>query len=303
MESQKPTVSWFSYLLLMLPPLFWAGNIIAGRAVSTEIPPFTLAWSRWCIALLVVLPFCWKIIRRDKAIYWRNKKIIILTALSGVATFNTLVYWGLQSTAAANALILNSVIPVLIVFMGMLFFRLPVRSIQIAGIALSCSGVLFVVTHGDVALLASLSVQFGDAIILLAMVSWSLYTLWIKDLPAEVNRFGLLGIQFTIGAVCLTPLALWELSLTPLPDYSVTGIAATLYVGIFPSVLAYLCYNASVTTFGPTTTGMSIHLLPIFGVVLSTTLLGESLHLYHLLGAILIFTGILLTTQRQLTTR
>ncbi|WP_430462820.1 DMT family transporter [Thalassolituus sp. LLYu03] len=290
--------SWSSLALVALPPLFWAGNFIVGRAVRGDIPPMTLSFSRWVIASLLLLPFSWRFLRRDFGLYRQHFGLILAVSVSGVTAFNSLVYLGLQSTAATNGIILNSFIPLLIVLLGALFFGFAVQRQQIVGMLVSFAGVLTIVLHGEFERLATLNIAHGDLIILLAMVCWALYTIWIKKMPQAINRVGLLQVQMALGLVCLTPFFGWELLTHAPPVWHQDSYLAVAYVGIFPSVLAFLLYNACVGRLGPERAGMSIHLMPLFGAVLSVLLLGETLHLYHWLGAACIFAGIALASRR-----
>ncbi|MDK2776299.1 MAG: DMT family transporter [Pseudomonadota bacterium] len=297
---QKPASDgWITVLLLLLPPLFWAGNFIVGRAVRDEIPPVTLSVSRWVVASLVLLPFAWRAMRRDRALYWQHRWLILGISLAGITVFNTLIYLGLQSTPATNGIILNSFIPLLIVLFGALFFGYRIRALQVLGMLVSFAGVLSIVMRGDWQVLTSLSFAHGDLIILGAMACWALYTIGLKEVPSEINRLGLLSVQMAVGLVFLLPFWGWELASGAAPVWNTHSLLSLAYVGIVPSVLAYLLYNACVVRLGPARAGLSVHLTPLFGAVLSVLLLGETIHLYHLAGALLIFTGILLASRQR----
>ncbi|WP_296980900.1 MULTISPECIES: DMT family transporter [unclassified Thalassolituus] len=285
--------------LLLLPPLFWAGNFIIGRAVRDEIPPVTLSLYRWIIASLVLLPFAWKALQRDRQLYWQHRWLILGISLTGITAFNSLIYLGLQSTQAANGIILNSFIPLLIVLLGGLFFGYSVGRLQIVGMVVSFAGVLAIVMRGDTQILASLNFAHGDLILLVAMVVWALYTIGLKAVPAGINRTGLLQVQMATGLVFLLPFWGWELASGQTPVWNMHSVLSLAYVGIVPSVLAYLLYNACVARLGPARAGLSIHLMPLFGAGLSVVYLGEQIHLYHIIGAILIFGGILLASRQR----
>lgn len=298
-QQNPPSERWINLCLIMLPPLFWAGNFIVGRSVRGEIPPFTLSYSRWIIASLILLPFSFRYVRRDLALYRQHFRLILAVSVSGVAAFNSLVYLGLQSTAATNGIILNSFIPLLIVLLGAVFFGYAIRTVQVLGMVISFAGVLTIVIRGDLAVLTGLNFAHGDLIILTAMLCWAMYTIWIKQMPAEINRLGLLSVQMLLGLLCLTPFFIWEtLTREPLV-INLHSLLSLAYVGIFPSVLAFLLYNAGVARLGAERAGLSIHLMPVFGALLSVLLLGESIHLYHLLGAGLIFSGILVASRNS----
>jgi drug/metabolite transporter (DMT)-like permease len=286
--------------LLVLPPLFWAGNFIVGRAMRGQLPPFTMSFLRWAIALGVLLPFAWRRMRRDAAFYRGNPGQVFALSLTGVVAFNSFVYVGLRSTSAANGLLLNSTIPLLIMLIGAIAYRQILCARQLAGVAVSLCGVVTIVLGGDPARLATLAFAPGDAIVFCGMVAWAVYTLKLRAVPPAIDRVGLLGVQIVIAMPVLALMGAAELAAGARPVWSGGSIAALAYIGIFPSVLAYLAYNMAVARVGPATAGLSIHLLPMFGVVLAALLLGEPLHAYHLAGFALILGGLALASVTRL---
>jgi drug/metabolite transporter (DMT)-like permease len=214
----------------------------------------------------------------------------------GVVAFGTLVYLGLRSTTAANGLLLNSFIPVLIVLFGALFYGQRLRLAQTLGLLLSCVGVVVIIGHGEWQTLAAMRFAAGDLIVFVAMICWAVYTLWLRDFPAELDRLGMMGIQIVIGLVVLVPLAAWEHVGGQHASWNVHSILSVFYVGIFPSVLAYLLYMRGIARFGAARAGIFIHLMPVYGAVLSVVFLGESLHLYHAAGMAAILLGLVCTT-------
>lgn len=295
----KPNASsWSTLPLLVLPPLFWAGNFVVGRAVRGDIPPLSLSFWRWVIAFLVLLPFALKHMRRDLPLYRQHKNKIIAVSLIGVASFNTLVYMGLHHTTTTNALLLNSCIPILIMLFGVLFYRQKLSAAQIIGLVLSLIGVLAIILHGKWVNLLALQFNSGDLTVFAAMVCWALYTLWMKTMPSEINRIGLMGIQMAIAVAALLPLWLWEMASGARISLHTSSLLGLAYVGILPSVVAYLLYTMAVEKVGPVRTGLSIHLMPVFGVILSVLFLNETPQLYHLIGIVLIAAGLVLSNRK-----
>lgn len=288
-----------AYLLLTLTALFWSGNFVLARAMHASVPPLTLAFARWSIALLLLLPFGALPAWRQRALwrpYWRR---LLALALLGVAVFNSLVYWGLQFTAATNAVLLNSFIPVLIVLFGALFFQLPIARRQALAVAVSFAGVLLIIAHGDWQRLAALDINRGDAVVFLAMVAWAFYTLLQRGMPAALDRIGLLTLQVVIGLLGIAPFFIAEILSGRTTALTPGTLATFAYVGTLPSVAAYYCYNLGVARVGPARAGMFIHLMPAFGALLSVLFLGEALHLYHFAGIALILAGVLLATRAR----
>jgi drug/metabolite transporter (DMT)-like permease len=279
-------------LLLLPPPLFWAGNFIVGRAMNGAVPPMALSFWRWVIALAGLMPFARAAMRRDLPQYWRHRWRVLGVSLTGVFAFNSLVYLGLRTTTASNALLLNSLIPILVVLFGAVFYRQRLRPLQGLGLGLSLVGVFTIILHGEWLRLTSLSFSGGDLTIFCAMISWALYTLWLRGIPAEIDRVGLMGTQILVALIALTPLYLWERASGAVAIWDLRSIAALAYLGLCPSVIAYLLYNIAVSRVGAAQAGLSIHLIPMFGVALAVLFLNETVHGYHLLGVAAIIAGI-----------
>lgn len=201
-------------------------------------------------------------------------------------------------TLASNALLLNSFIPVLIALFGFLFFREKLNKLQAVGLLLSFIGVITIIARGNWAVLTGLSFASGDLIVFFAMVAFAFYTLWLRAVPREINRIGLMAIQIAAAFIFLIPLWLIERALGQYPHWTNSGVLALFYLGIFPSVLAYVMFNLGVAKFGAATAGLCIHLIPVFGAVLALLFLGESLHLYHAIGMIAILSGIKLAIKQ-----
>ncbi|MEK0239317.1 DMT family transporter [Klebsiella variicola] len=275
-----------------LPPLLWAGNFIVGRAVRNDIPPVTLTLARWLVALVIILPFALPYIRRDWPYYRQYAGRIVAVSLSGIAAFSLLVYFGLHHTSGTNALLLNSCVPVLILLFSAAFWGVSLDIRQIFGLLLSCAGVLTIIFQGDPSGLVNLAFSSGDLLLLGAMTCFAFYTLWLRGIPAQVNRLGLLGVQVMITLLAVSLLWPWEHATGQAVNWNMKTFAAVLFLGAGPSFVSYLLFARCVEMIGAARAGLSIHLIPVFGVVLSLLFLGEPLHLFHLAGIATILCGV-----------
>ena len=280
------------YLLLTLAVLFWSGNFIVGRAVAGDVPPVTLAFWRWTIGLVFILALGHRQLRADLPVLLRAWPVVILLSGLGIAVFNTLVYFGLQSTTAVNGLLLQSAMPLIILLFSFLLFREAPRLNQVIGVIISICGVLAIACQGDVAVLLSLAVNIGDVWILLAVMSYALYSALLRKRPA-VQPFSFFAATFLLGALMLVPLYAMELRaglrIAPQPG----SYLAILYVALFPGFLSYLFYNRGVELVGANRAGHCMHLMPVFGSLLAVGFLGETIQGFHLAGIALIGGGIL----------
>lgn len=285
------------YLLLTLAVLFWAGNFIVGRAFHADIPPIALAFWRWVGAALLITAPALKHLRADMATLLTSWRVLLLLALAGVATFNTLVYSGLQYTQAINAFLLQSLMPVLIVLLSFLLFRERVRARQVLGILISLWGAVTIIARGDWLVLAHLSFNRGDLLVFIAVVSYAVYSVMLRQRP-RVHALSLIAVTFWGGALMILPFYLWETFAIRALHPDLRSLAAIGYVALFPSILSYLCYNRGVELIGANRAGLFIHLMPVFGSIMAILFLGEAFFWFHAVGMVLIAVGILLATFR-----
>ena len=286
---------WF---LLLPAPLFWSGNFVLGRAVADAVPPVALAFWRWTLGALILLPFAWPYLRRDFAVMTRHWKIIVLLTVPGIAVFNTFAYIGLAHTTALNGVMIQSSMPVMIVAMSFLFFRDTVSPMQALGIAVSLAGALTLVSRGDPAALANLHLNIGDLWILAACIAYAAYTALLRRRPG-VHGFSFIVVTFLLGALMLLPFLVLETVQGRPLQLTTTSVAAIAYVAVFPSILAYIAFNRAVLVLGANRTGLSIHLIPVFGSLLAMLFLGERPHWFHAAGIALIAVGVVLATRRR----
>lgn len=289
------------YLLLSLAALFWSGNVIVGRLLREYVGPIDLNLMRWLIALSIMLPFTWRLLRRESTIIMQNKWFILLLGILGVAAFQSLTYLSLQTTTAINALLLISTCPVLIVAGNIVFYREWVGWTVFTGVLLSFMGTLVLISHGNISTFYQLAFFPGDLWMLLASLTWAAYSVLLKNKPTSLSQFSMLVSSVVAGVVILSLLSLVD-STANSGDYHPwdrTFYLSLLYLGLFPSVLAFICWNRGVELVGANKAGVFLHLMPVFGALLSFFLLGEALEPFHLTGAILVFSGIALTSRRS----
>jgi drug/metabolite transporter (DMT)-like permease len=279
-------------LLLALAQLLWAGNFVLGRAVSARIPPVALAFWRWALALLILVPLAGRHLRRDWPVLRRSLPILVALGILGVGNFNTMVYVGLGQTTATNAALLNSACPAFILAIGPFLGAPRPHGRQAAGIALSLLGVLTIVARGDPATLLQLTFARGDAWVLAAVLSWACYTVLLARRPAGVHPLSFLTVTVAVGLAWIAPfhaLEAWRgarLSLDP------PTLATLAYVGVLASVVAYLAWNQGVAELGAQRSGAFLHLLPAFATALAALLLGEAFRAWHAAGIALVLLGV-----------
>ena len=287
--------SW-PYLVLLLPPLFWAGNFIVGRAFSAELGAITMSFYRWLLALCLLAPFAYSRVRQELPIILNHLPILTALALLSVASFNVLLYLGLRDTEATNALLINSSIPVWIVLFGVLFYNDSLTLRRGLGILVSLLGVSFLIFSGQS---QGLTVNPGDLWVISSSIGWALYSLTLRKKPSGLSGLGFLAYIVLFG-VCFNGLllAINPLDEAPLP-MTLDTLYAVGYVAIFASLGAYVCWNYGVGQLGAQVAGQYIHLMPFYGVLLASLFLNESLSYHHWVAGGLIATGLILALRQS----
>ncbi|MCB2026739.1 MAG: DMT family transporter [Ottowia sp.] len=300
MPSHRLTPS--TAILLTLPPLLWAGNAVVGRVVAPLVPPITLNFLRWVLALLILLPLAGWVLRPASGL-WRHWRRFALLGLLGVGLYNALQYLALQTSTPLNVTLVGSSMPLWMLALGRLFFNAPVRRAQLAGALLSMLGVATVLARGEPAQLLRLHLVPGDLYMLAATLSWAWYS-WLLTRHAEPEpirqdwaAFLLAQVVFGLGWSGLMTGAEWALT----PAHIQWGwplALALVFIAIGPAVVAYRCWGLGVQRAGPALAGFFSNLTPLFAAVLSAAFLGEPPRLFHAVAFALIVAGIVVSSRR-----
>ncbi|MGD9366201.1 MAG: DMT family transporter [Desulfobacteraceae bacterium] len=288
---------WLPYFLLVLTVLFWSGNFVLGRGVRELIPPVSLNFWRWMGAFAVLLPFGLPRILRQRDLFRKHWKMVLLLSIPSITVFNAFIYTALQTTTATNTALVNAMVPILIALTAWLALGERLSLLQCAGVLISLLGLLFIVTRGDLAILRTLTLSSGDLWTLGAATSWAVYSVMLRKRPGEMDPIAFLTLLVGFGLIFALPWYLWELSNKGGFSLSPASMASLVYVALFPSVLSYIFWNNGVHKVGANRTGIFIHLMPVFSIIMAVLFLGERLRLFHVAGMLLIFTGIALTTR------
>ena len=285
------------YLLLSITALCWAGNAIVGRLAAGHIPPVTLSFLRWSFAFLIILPFAWKHLKRDWGAIRSHLGTMIFLSVIGISAFNTLQYWALEHTQALNTLLLQSAGPLFVAVWSLILLGVRLTLAQAGGIALSLIGVLVILLHGDLTALTSIEFNKGDIIFTVALAIFGLYSVLSLKRP-QIHGLSFVGFTFGCGAVCLVPLWIWELFTRPVMQLNAVNLLSLFYVAVFPSTLAYLCFNRGVQLIGANRAAPFFHVVPVFGSAMAIVFLGEHPQLFHIIGFALVLTGVFVASRK-----
>lgn len=286
----------WAWLGLALASLCWAGNALVARAFAGDIPPFSLGFWRWALALGLLLPLAGASLWRHRQLLRRAGWRLWLAALLAITTFNSLLYSAAHSTAAINITLLSTCLPLATFLMaGLLLGEWPPRRAWL-GLLLAFAGLLWLLSRGQLSLLWQLSFSRGDLLMLLATLDWALYSVLLRRWQGyfQVPPLTLLTALVLLGLPLQAPLYLYELSQGLRFAPSSGNLLAIAYTAACASVLAYFLWNQGVRVLGAARAAMSNYLMPVFAALLGSLWLDEQLQHYHWSGAALIFIGLLL---------
>ena len=290
-NARQQTLS--GYLCALTATAIWSGNFIVACGLSEIIPPVTLAFWRWVVAVIVFLPFALKPLIAERQQLLKNIRYLSVTALLGVTVFNTLIYIAGHTTSALNLSLIAITFPIFIIILSRMLYKEKITANKMLGIVLVTGGIVLLITKGDLSVLRNISFAVGDLWMLSASIIFAIYSILIKQKPKELSIWAFQLSTFSIGLLFLFPFFVWESSTVPPGNYDTTTILSILYVGIFASLTAFVLWNKAIVTIGPSKSGIIYYTLPLFSGFLAYLFLNESIGMIHLFSVFLIVTGIL----------
>jgi drug/metabolite transporter (DMT)-like permease len=289
-----------AYLMLILCAFFWSGNFIVGKfATLYEVPPLTLNFIRWLIVWVILIPFTFRDILKNIKVIKKNFYPILLMSITSISIFNSVVYYSLNFTQVLNGALMISIIPVLIVFISFIFKTEKINFSQIFGLLLSITGVLTIITRLDFSKLINLDLNKGDLWLLVAMLSWAIYSTMLITHKTGLKYLSFMTAIVSIGLIFLFPQFLFELSNHQVIKFNIPVILITGYVIFFAGIGSYILWNKAVVIVGPNKAGIFLHLMPVFSSFMAIFLLNEKLMNFHIIGAIIIIIGIYLSSKKS----
>jgi drug/metabolite transporter (DMT)-like permease len=285
--------------LLWLPPVFWAGNLVLGRALGPVFPPVSLAVGRWIVALAVLAPFVWRPALRERALLAQHWALVLACGAFGIAGYNALGYLALQTVPAASVAFLNSTLPLMVPLAAVLLGVERITCKALLGIAISFVGIAWIAARGDMASLAALRFDGGEWLVLVAVANYAVYSVLLRRKPAGIGPLVFLAATIAAGLLVLAPFWALELVRGARIPTDLASVGAVLYIGVFASLFAFILWGRCVATLGATVTGVSFHLVALFTALLAFAALGEPVRPFHVAGFALILLGFFVTTLQR----
>lgn len=282
--------------------LLWSGNFIVARGIIHQMPPITLSFFRWATASIILLPFALPKVKQDWPYIKANLRYLLWTALSGIALFNTLLYFAGHHTPAINlALIGTTSSPVFALLFAAIFLKERIAPMRLWGMAICFCGIVLLLSKGSWTVLRNFHFAEGDIWAIAAAFAFALYTIQVRRKPAGLQNISMLWILFALGTLMLFPAYLWEKAQHPPVQWNTALVLVILYIGAGASVIAFFIWNLSVGLLGAGRTAIFGNLIPLFSTIEAVIILDEPVLNIHLWSGLLILLGLVVANSKKAT--
>jgi len=285
--------------MLVCATLFWAGNFTIGKFAYLEnIPPYSLAFLRWCFVWIILFPFTHKEILKLKKNIKNNISLFSILGFTSVCIFTSFTYNALNYTQVINASLFNTAIPVSIILVCFLLKIEKTNIFQISGLLISVLGILAIITRLDLNILLSLNFNKGDLFMIGAIIAWGIYSAYLRKQTFNVSLLALVHIICTFGLMFLLPLFISDIIQGKIIEISSNLFYILIYIAIFPSIGSYYCWAGAVSIIGANRAGIFLSLIPLFSTIFAILFFNEKFLFFHLIGSILIILGLFLSNKK-----
>jgi drug/metabolite transporter (DMT)-like permease len=286
------------YLFLVLAPLFWAGNFVFGKPLLEALPPFGINLVRWVLACLVLVPLTLALEGRFPRPARHQWPTLVAMALTGVVLFNALVYLSLLYTTSTNAALINGTTPILTMVLAAAIGLDRLTGRRLAGALVSLVGVGWIVSRGSLGALIGLSFNRGDLIMLVAALTWAIYTILLNRMRGALSPLATLTIVAVLAVPPLGVIGGYELMSRPIGTITPTVVVGLGYISVLASVAAFMAWSVGIKGIGAARGSIFLNLIPVFTAVIAVLTLGERIGLVQLIGGSLVIGGVTLASLR-----
>jgi len=290
-----------AYIFLIFATALWGGNIIAAKVASIiSLEPIKLSFYRNIVVIIILLPFVFYKIKIIFEIFKQNWKIIIFLSIFSVSIFNTFMNIALTTSSVISSSLMPAFAPSMIIILSLIIYNSKISYLQFIGVIISFIGFINIIIRGDILNLGSLNFVVGDIWMLGCVSCWALYSVMIRKIPKGIDNLSFLFLIFFIGNIFVLPFYIIESFINQ--SFAINeqnGFLLVLYCGIGPALISYLLWIKAIKIIGANNSGLFLNLIPIFSSLISIIFLKEKLELFHIVGALLIFTGIYLVIKKR----
>ena len=284
------------YVKLLLTAIFWGGTFVAGRSLAQNVGPFSAAFFRFAVASVFLVFLTWKVEGKFSVLRRGQILPVLLLGLTGVFCYNLFFFKGLKLIEASRAAVIIANNPIFIALFSALIFKEKLNSLKVAGILISVSGAIIVISRGNLLGILQGNLGLGEFYIFLCVLSWVIFSLLGKAVMADLSPLSSVAYSSITGTVLLFLPALRE-GMADCVYYSISDWWNIFYLGFFGTVLGFVWFYEGINHIGPTKAGLFINFVPVSAILLAFVILREPLTLSLLIGTLLVSTGVYLTNR------
>jgi len=285
------------YIKLLFTTLFWGGAFVAGKIVSQNVGPFSIAFQRFAIASILLILLTWQIEGKLPALKKFQIIPVILLGITGIFTYNVLFFKGLKIIEASRASLIIATCPIFITIFSAIFLKEKINLIKALGIIISICGAIVVISKGNISRIFETGLGLGELYIFCCVLTWVAYSLIGKAVMRNLSPLASVSYSAIVGAVALFIPACFEGLIRDIGNQSMLDWSCICYMGIFATVIGFVWYYQGVQRLGPTKTGLFINFVPVFAILCAFIILHEPITISLVVGTALVISGVYLTNR------
>jgi drug/metabolite transporter (DMT)-like permease len=285
------------YLKLLLTALFWGGTFVAGRLVTQNVGPYSIAFLRFTIASILLLLLTWRIEGKLPKLKKPQILPVVLLGIIGIFIYNVMFFKGLKIIEAGRASLIIATCPIFITICSAIFLKEKISFIKGLGIVISVCGAAIVISKGNISRIFEGGLGLGELYIFCCVLSWMTYSLIGKAVMNNLSPLASVSYSATVGAIALSIPAFLEGLAQNIVSQSVVDWLCISYLGVFGTVIGFVWYYQGVERIGPTKAGLFINFVPISAILCAFFILREPITMSLAAGAVLVISGVYLTNR------
>ncbi len=289
---KKASGKTLGVVFAILAIAIWSGNFVISRGLSDTYAPSVIAFCRWTLALVIMLPFAIKHVIKDWQLILKQKWVIIACGITGTGVYNLLCYWAGRTTSATNLSLLATSSPIFTIIIMRIIFKEKITPKRVFGIVLAILGVAFLLVKGDINVLLTMNFTIGDILILIATLLWSIYTILNKYKDPNISTWSFIFCSFIVAFAVTLPFFIGHCAMYGFPQFERVGIACFFYLAIGCCICAFMLWNLAVTAIGATNASIIYNTIPVFSCIIAYLVLGEPILPVQIISIIVIFAGV-----------
>jgi len=285
------------YAKLLLTAIFWGGTFVAGRLVTQNVGPFSIAFLRFAMASILLMLLTWRI--EGKLLKLKKSQImpVVLLGMTGIFIYNVMFFKGLKIIEAGRASLIIATCPIFITICSAIFLKEKINPVKGLGIVISVCGAAIVISKGNINRIFEGSLSWGEFYIFCCVLSWVAYSLIGKAVMSNLSPLVSVSYSAVVGTVALAIPAFFEGLLQNIPSQSAVDWLCVSYLGIFGTVIGFVWYYQGVERIGPTKAALFINFVPISAILCAFFILAEPITISLAVGAVLVISGVYLTNR------